>query len=240
MRALLAITRRLTGALALALAAAQAQAIPLSALLDGGFIEVGDKLFDGFTLLADPIDPEFGDPIDLSAIDVTGIGDGTAGNEYGLRFETNLSIGSGNPDQFDFLDLFFGYTATAVDPTQFIAGVTLAADASATGVDAFATVVKEVFDTNAVDLLGGTPLEVFSDTLFPDLLTASAGFAPRATVFVTDNIALFYSAEQGTSAASLASFEQRFVQVTRDAPAPATLLLVLLALCGLRMFRARA
>lgn len=239
MKNMCAMLRRLAGALALSLAAVQAQAIPLSDLLQGGSIEVGDKLFDGFTLLADPIDPLLGDPIDLGAIDVTGIGDGTLGNEYGLHFQTNLTIGSENPDSFDFLDLFFGYFATATAPGQLIAGVTMAAQASALGADAFATVVKEVVDLEAVSLLGA-PMEVFSDTLEPDSLTASAGFAPRSSVFVGDNIALFFSAEQGPSEANLVSFEQRFVQISRDVPAPATVLLMLLGLCGLRLFRARA
>ncbi|MDZ7782820.1 MAG: hypothetical protein U5K56_07740 [Halioglobus sp.] len=74
-------------ALALALGAAQAQAVPLTDLLEGQSIEIGDKRFDSFTLLGDPINPELSDPIDLSAIDVTGIGDGTAGNAYGLNFQ---------------------------------------------------------------------------------------------------------------------------------------------------------
>ncbi|MDZ7782819.1 MAG: hypothetical protein U5K56_07735 [Halioglobus sp.] len=109
---------------------------------------------------------------------------------------------------------------------------------AATGSDAFVTVLKEAFDSQPMDLLGG-PMEVFSDTLFADNLSESSNIAPNDTVVVGDNIALFFDTSDGPSMASLTSFEQRFSQITRDIPVPATLLLVLSGLFGLRVVAGR-
>jgi len=225
------VARRLCVVLVFALAAGQAQAVPLSDLLQGGSIQVGDKLFDMFALIPDPTDPEQGDALDLSAIDVTGIGDGTAGNEYGLNFDIGITIGSENPQDTDFLNLLFGYRASVTAPGNQLAGITMAGDLEAVGDNAFVSINKDVFDLQA-SFLGS--LFVGDDTLLPpEQLQDSAAISPLDAIFVVDTIDMFYDAAFGPSVAVLNSYEQRFIQV----PVPATLALVLLGLFGLMRAR---
>jgi len=229
--------RRVCATLALTLAATQANAVPLSDLLQGGRIQVGDKLFDMFTLISDVQQPIFGDPVDLSSIDVTGIGDGTPGNEYGLNFDYGIQLGSENPQQSDFFAMTFGYQVTVTQPGNQIVGITTAGDLSATGDDAFSYVFKDAFDLLAQDILPGD-LQLIADTfIVGDQLSDSAAIAPHDAIFVVDAVQLGYSTFGGASVAALNSFEQRFIQVGREVPLPATLSLVLLGLLGLRRAR---
>jgi hypothetical protein len=78
----------------LVLAAASSHAVLLTDLLvSGATIQVGDKIFGNFTW------DGTGGPGSAAGINVTGIGDGTSGNLYGIQFGGGLSqVGTGTSD----------------------------------------------------------------------------------------------------------------------------------------------
>lgn len=233
---------RLFGSLAILLATANGYAAAivsssLSDLLAGGSIVVGDKMFDDWALLGNDLCPAPGPgcvDVDTSMIMVTGIGDGTAGNEYGLQFTANGDALTQVGDSF--LDLFFGFSVESLDPAQVIVGSTMEADVAIGEASEWIIVEKEIFEFGTGDELAFMSIESDSLLMFEDL-DASAAFAGQSKIWVEDNI--YVDGLDGT--AQLVSLTQRFIQqATGTAPTPGTLALFAIGLLGAGFARRRA
>jgi PEP-CTERM motif len=229
------------GAVSLAFVTAQVQAVPLSDLIAGGTISSGDKLFENWELFS-VTDPEHSAGIQLHLIEVTAIGDGSAGNAYGLNFDFGGQFALGDQGEFDFMDLNFGYSATATDADKVITSAMMSAVGAASGDDAFFTVQKDAYDAAGDSIWGPDEfMEVYDDTMLGTELSDSAALPGLGTVWIEDNIALYFDSFFGDSGVLLASFEQRFGQraIRVPVPAPGTLVLFALGLLGLSRIRGR-
>ncbi|MDZ7781675.1 MAG: hypothetical protein U5K56_01555 [Halioglobus sp.] len=127
---------------------------------------------------------ESGSPIDLSAIDVSGIGDGAVGNEFGLNFSFGPDAGFtiGSETSADSMSLLFSYRVTATMPGSLINGISLA-DANAAGAAAFVEVLKFAADA-AGSGTAAVLMEVFSDTSGTGQPVGIAQRYPGSEIFV--------------------------------------------------------
>lgn len=219
------ISKALGTLLALAFAGAVG-ATPLSTLLAGGSLTVGDKLFDQWAPLGQSptglIDTT--GQVDLANIDVTG---SVSGADVVLHFDAGnaLSLAGDN-----LIDLFFGYRVSVLPGSGMsIASVAFNFMQGSFGQDGFHAATEDILDA-AGNTLGRIDLEA-SNQLFTT--SGSAAFSPVSELFVQKNI-LLYGFGSGDST-SLNAFTQTFRQ--QQVPVPATSWLVLAG--GLAWFTAR-
>jgi hypothetical protein len=208
------LTRYLV-ALSLTLMAANAHAIPLADLYAGASIVVGDKLFADWEELNNEscsIAGCISGGVDTASIEVTGVGDGTAGNAYGLQFiSINASL-SATGDEF--IDLWFRFSVDATDPTQRITGAVMTGTAAFQGDAHLMVVEKDIYVFGTSDHLAF--MEIFSDPLdSPSLqLSDMADLGSQTKIWVEDNV--FVDGFGGS--AELVTLTQRFEQTVPFAP----------------------
>lgn len=198
-------------------------ATPLSSLLGGQSLIVGDKLFDNWALQGQGLIDSTGQ-VDLGQIEVTG---SVVGSDVVLTFNAGdeLSL-SGN----NLIDLFFGYRVSVLPGSGMgIAGVAFRFLQGGWAGDGMHAGIEDIFD-GAGNELGSIDLEA-SNALFQT--NGSAAFSPVSEVFVKKNILLNGFADGDSSFLNL--FSQTFTQ--QQVPAPATAWLVVaggLALLAVR------
>lgn len=189
-----------------------AQAVPLQDLFNGAELVVVDKRFFDWVLIDEVAT---GDLPDYDSIEVTGLADDP--DNPGIHFETN---GQMAVEDFDFLDVLFGFSVQVLDPEQRIKDNSLEITGfSFEGEGGVVTIIEEVFDATGV-LIGEKFVEadILDDPDYDNLFD-SAEFERQRSLRVEKNILVF--ADPG-GFASLDSFEQRFSQV----PEPSALLLI--------------
>lgn len=233
--------RRLTTsltALLLTISAGQVTAagIPLSALFGGASVLVGDTLYEDFTLINNEVCAAtncLSGAIDSGNIMVEGVGDGTAGNEFGMRFSGANGVLTQIGDSF--LNFWFGFSVTAIGTDQEIFGTSMVASTSIQGNEAIIVAQKDIFENDGIDKQGS--IEVFDDPGFTGTdLNASLSLNGFNKIWVQDNILI----DGFGGSAQLDSLTQRFmVRTAVQGPdplpvsAPTTLALIGLGLISL-------
>lgn len=196
--------------------ASSARAELLSALLGGGSIQVGDKLFDQFGYL------HLGDMPDAGGVNVVGYTD-DQGN-FGLKFQgafLDYIGGSGS-------DALIEFRVTALDPNKLITGVTLAGNPNVIG----GTGVMSITETFLPD--SPASLSIYDIEPGATKLVDSVDFLQGFRSLHVQKDILAFAA---TGIPTLSHFTQTFRQTA--VPEPSTVALSLVGLVGLVAWRAR-
>lgn len=224
-----------------------AHAITLSALLEGGSITAGDKLFDQWQLVSYQSSDQFRD-FNPAHIDVTALPDGGLDPGPGLRFdvvggELNV-VGDG---LFAYVNLIFDFRVSVLDPMLRIKDNSLELT---TGFLSYTTDADYSLGLRVHEVIGSGPGPddlVLNQTEFSvqraggggetfiSQTLAQAAFEPRSEVWVRKDIRVW--AVDETDTAGLLRFEQRFSQAV--VPEPGTFLLLGSGLAGLAAWRRR-
>ena len=199
-------------------------AVPLQDLFGGDSIQINDKVFSDWELIFnDPLNP-----VDFSTIDVTGDGSSVFDPGPILIFaSTVLSVVDD-----DFIDFEFEFTVSTTSGTALIKdnGLELT-DTSFSG-DGFINIAETLFDAND-DPLSDLLVEVETGV---SSLADSADFAPQSSVLVNSTVLVDGA---GAGSASLGGWQMSFSQLEVQAPAPATLALLGVALLMVGVRRRR-
>lgn len=191
--------------------------VGLHTLLDGGTIQVGDKLFADFSISG------------FDAAGVTVIGIEENGN-YGLRLQ-GAFLAFGNQTK----DILIGFSVTATDPGQLISGVHLDFNGAILIGNGFVSVVETAATPGGEQMLV-PPLAVINP---PAILSAYSDLvSPQEKIFVLKNIVLQaggdapahkrLSQDSAINAVKISYIDQLFVQI----PEPGTAVLVAAGLLG--------
>jgi len=215
---LLSTATRILCALAPGLATIPANALPMANLLAGETLSSDDLLFDQWTFISGS--SQSTQLVDVSNIDVTIVGDGSAADPWGLRF---LGNGEWNLPEGE-LELNFYYSVTVTDPSKPITRVMMNAEGSVGGPDAYFDVTKDVF--------GLSSMQVRADTIYGSVLSASMDVGSILSLEIIDSVHML----SWDGEASIQAFEQRFVS---NVPLPAAAWLFGSALLGLGAIRRR-
>jgi hypothetical protein len=186
----------------------------LAELLDGGGIQVGDKLFSEWFI------QEASDGFDPAQVTITGLDDDPL--NPGLSYDFSNQI-VGDQTTEGGLGVFFGFSVDVLDPSFRVKHSSLSlTDGEVTGsggVVAFSSIT---------DLLGNTLIDtalIVGKVPEEEILFSEAEFDPQSSIGVTTAATGGINAEEeGTF--SLKSFEQRFSQ-TSAVPEGSTSLSVL-------------
>jgi len=207
-----------------------AQAVPLTDLLNGGSITIGDKLFDDWTAILESTSD--GHTVDTDNIDVTALADNGSG--YGLQFDIlNDEFFVQGDDLYAYTNFSFGFHVSVLDPAYQINDASLellqygtARRPDGTN-DIGSYILENIGTASLLDDLGVIDAEhsVLDEVVFTDP-GGSVNFDPQSEIWVTKN--LFVWATDSTDNAHLDSFNQRFSQVR--VPEPSTWLLTGLGL----------
>lgn len=232
--------KKLLLTLALSLLASAAQATPLTDLLRGGSITVGDKLFDSFDVSFYD-SSEIGRTFNAANIDVTGINDG---GDYGLHFSVlNDELTIQGDDLYAYIDLTFGFKVSVLDPTMRISGASMdklgafySGNLSDGSNDNGSYILEKIGTGVGLGDLATMDVQfsLLNDVQTADL-SATAAFASQDAIWVTKNILVW--AMDSTDSAGVFGFDQRFPQTS--VPEPATLALLGLGFAGLAATRRR-
>jgi hypothetical protein len=218
------------------LVAGSAQAVPLTDLLAGGSITVGDKLFDDWQEIFQSSSLDFfTHTVNTDNIDVTAVDDG---GDFGLQFDIlNNEFAVTGDDIYAFIDYTFGFRVSVLDPDYKIEDAWLREDGSlSVSLDGFNDLgfftQESVGTAPGLDDLGTMYAEfsVLDDALTSDI-EDQVVFDPQSEIWVTKN--LFIWSQDSTDTADFDSLTQRVSQV----PEPTTLLLMTVGLIGTGLAR---